>query len=136
MSETMMQPKRSAMKLALATKSEARYVEGRRAFFKYRDLGLTEATRGLARAQVTSAKAGMTQPTGWHWHVCEMQFVYILKGWVDLEFEDRGLVRLSAGDSVLIPGGTRHQEIRTSDDFELLELSVPADMGTEACDPP
>jgi hypothetical protein len=27
------------MKLAVATKKDARYVEGRRAFFKYRDLG-------------------------------------------------------------------------------------------------
>ena len=24
--------------------------------------------------------AGMTEPTGWHYHTCEMQFVYVLKG--------------------------------------------------------
>jgi hypothetical protein len=29
-----------------------------------------------------------------------------------------------------------HQENRTSDDLEILELSVPADMGTVAVDPP
>ena len=44
--------------------------------------------------------------------------------------------RLGAGDSVMIPGGLPHQEIATSDDLELLELSVPAEMGTVACDPP
>jgi mannose-6-phosphate isomerase-like protein (cupin superfamily) len=54
---------------------------------------------------------------------------------VELEFEDRK-VRLEAGESVMIPGGMRHNEVRTSDVFELLEVSLPADMGTEACDPP
>jgi hypothetical protein len=29
----------------------------------------------------------MTQPTGWHYHVCEGQLEYMLGGWVDLEFE-------------------------------------------------
>ncbi len=78
----------------------------------------------------------MTQPTGWHYHVCEGQFVYTLKGWVELEFEDGTNCRLEAGDSVFIPGGMLHQENRTSDDLEILEVSVPADMGTVAVDPP
>jgi len=124
------------MKLAISKKNEARYVEGRRAFFQYRDLGVTEATGRRVRAQVTSARAGMTEPTGWHSHVCDMQFVYVTRGWVDLEFEEEGEVRLGAGDSVMIPGGMRHQEIRTSDDFEFVEVSVPADMGTQPCPPP
>ena len=63
---------------------------GRRHFFRYRDLAVTEATGGKMRAQVTSAKSAMDRATGWHYHTCDMQFVYILKGWVDLEFaEDR-----------------------------------------------
>lgn len=76
------------------------------------------------------------QPTGWHYPVCEVQFVYTLKGWVELEFEDGTHCRLVAGDSVFIPGGMRHQETRTSDDLEILEVSVPADMGTVPVDPP
>jgi uncharacterized protein YjlB len=60
----------------------------------------------------------------------------MLRGWVDLEFEGGKKVRLEAGDSVMIPGGAPHQEIRTSDDFEILEVSVPAEMGTVNCDPP
>src|SRR5205085_8126749 len=117
-------------KVAVAKKNAANYVKGRRAFFKYRDLGVTEATGGKLRAQVTSADAGMSQPTGWHTHQCESQFVYILRGWVELEFADRALLRLEAGDSIKIPGDTPHNEIRTSDTFEILELSLPADMGT------
>ena len=125
-----------AMKLALAPKKYARFVNGRRAFFKYRDLGVTDATGGRMRAQVTSTTAPMERATGWHYHTCEIQFVYMLRGWVDLEFEGGRKVRLEAGDSVMIPGGAPHQEILTSDDFEILEVSVPAEMGTVNCDPP
>lgn len=126
----------ATMKLAVAHAKEPHFVEGRRAFFKYRDLGVTDGTGGRMRAQITSASAGMSRPTGWHRHLCEMQFVYMLNGWLELEFADRGTVRLEAGDSVMIPGGTPHNEIRTSDTFELLELSVPAAMGTEPCEAP
>jgi mannose-6-phosphate isomerase-like protein (cupin superfamily) len=125
-----------AGKLAYATPATAPLVAGRRAFFKYRDLGVTAASNGRMRAQVTSAIDGMTKPTGWHYHVCESQFVYALSGWVDLEFEDGQTVRLQAGESLYIPGGMRHNEIRTSDALEILEVSVPADMGTVPCDPP
>jgi quercetin dioxygenase-like cupin family protein len=125
-----------AMKLAVSEQKNATFVPGRRAFFQYRELGVTEATKGRMRAQVTSAKSAMDRETGWHYHTCEMQFVYVLRGWVDLEF-DRGTVkRFGPGDSVMIPGGLAHQEIATSDDLELIELSVPAEMGTVNCDPP
>jgi quercetin dioxygenase-like cupin family protein len=123
------------MKVAVAAKDNAKYVSGRRAFFKYRDLGVTEGTNGFMRAQVTSAEQGMSKPTGWHIHKCQAQLVYMLSGWIDLEFEDRK-VRVQAGDSIMIPGNTPHNETGTSDTFELLEVSVPADMGTEPCEAP
>ncbi len=130
--QTMTMP---AMKVAVATTENANYVAGRRAFFKYRDLGVTDATGGFMRAQVTSAEKGMSKPTGWHVHKCQAQLVYMLSGWVDLEFADRK-VRLKAGDSIMIPGDTPHNETGTSDTFQLLEVSIPADMGTEPCAPP
>ena len=123
-------------KLVHATPETAPKVEGRRSFLKYQDLGVTAASSGRMRAQVMSATAGMTKPTGWHYHVCEGQFVYALKGWVDLEFEDGQSIRLQAGESLYISGGLRHNEIATSDTLEILEISVPADMGTVPCDPP
>jgi quercetin dioxygenase-like cupin family protein len=123
-------------KLVHATPETAPRVEGRRSFLKYQDLGVTAASSGRMRAQVMSATAGMTKPTGWHYHVCEGQFVYALKGWVDLEFEDGQSIRLQAGESLYISGGLRHNEIATSDTLEILEISVPADMGTVPCDPP
>ncbi len=120
----------------LAKKNEAVYVDGRRDWMKYRELGVTDASAGVIRAQVTSASQGLSEPTGWHVHVCDGQLVYMLEGWVDLAFAGGRIVHLEAGDSLYIPGGTPHNEVATSDAFELLEVSVPADMGTEPCDPP
>ena len=122
--------------LAIATTENPIYVAGRRDFFKYRELGVTEATNGRMRAQVTESKQGLSEPTGWHYHVCEQQFIYMLKGWVDLEFEDGRKVRLKQGDSLMIPGGMRHNETATSDEMDILEISVPAKFGTVPVDPP
>ena len=131
-------PARGSPKMSVrhATKSNAPLVPGRREFFNYRDLGVTQASAGKLRAQVMQSKAGMTEPTGWHYHECEGQFVYLLKGWVDLEFETGEQLRVGAGESLFIPGGLKHNETALSQDSEILELSVPADMGTVACDAP
>ena len=126
----------SAMKLAHATAATSPFVPGRRAFFKYRDLGVTEASGGRLRAQVMSGADGMTRPTGWHYHACEGQFIYMLNGWVDLAFEDGSTIRVKAGESLFIPGGMRHNEIGASENLEILEVSLPSDMGTVPCDPP
>ena len=124
------------MKVAVTSAKQPDYVEGRRSFFKYRDLGVTDASAGWMRAQVMRAVTGMTEPTGWHYHVCDGQFVYALKGFVELEFADGTQCRLEAGDSCFIPGGLPHNELRTSDDVEILEVCLPANMGTVPCEPP
>jgi mannose-6-phosphate isomerase-like protein (cupin superfamily) len=111
-------------------------VAGRRDFFSYRDLDLKAPSGGQMRGQIMKANRGMTQPTGWHYHTCEGQFVYLLNGWVELEFETGETLRLEQGDSVFIPGGMKHNELRTSDDFEALELSTPGELGTVPCDKP
>ncbi|MBV9862396.1 MAG: cupin domain-containing protein [Alphaproteobacteria bacterium] len=129
-------PVKPALKLAYASERTPNYTPGRRSFFKYRDLGLKEASNGQLRGQVMTARDGMTEPTGWHYHTCEGQFVYTLKGWVELEFEDGEVMKLEAGDSVFIPGGMRHNEIRTSNDVEILELSTPGELGTVPCEAP
>jgi uncharacterized cupin superfamily protein len=126
----------SEMKVAVTSAKQPDYVEGRRDFFKYRDLGVKAASNGWMRAQLTTALTGMTKPTGWHYHVCEGQFVYTLKGWVELAFEDGSKCRLEAGDSCFIPGGVKHNEIGTSDDLEILEVSLPGEIGTVSVDPP
>ncbi len=111
-------------------------VPGRRDFLQYRELGVTKASEGKIRAQITSASQGLSEETGWHIHRCEGQFVYMLSGWVDLVFAGGRVERVGPGDSIYIPGNTPHNETATSDTFELLEVSIPADMGTEPCDAP
>jgi len=124
-------------KVVVATADDPHFTPGRRPEIRYRDLGVQEATGGRMRAEVMHVSAGSpAQPTGWHYHECEIQFLYMLKGWVDLEFGDRGVVRLKEGDSMMIPGGTVHQEIQASPTMELLEVSVPARLGTVNCAPP
>jgi quercetin dioxygenase-like cupin family protein len=125
-----------AMKVAHTSAKQPIMTAGRRDFFSYRDLALKDASGGQMRGQVMKAKTGMTQPTGWHYHTCDGQFVYLLNGWVELEFEGGETIRLERGDSVFIPGGMPHNELRTSDDVEVLEVSVPGELGTVPCEAP
>lgn len=111
-------------------------VKGRREFFTYRDLGVAEASGGNMRAQVMTASQGLSRPTGWHYHECDGQFIYILKGWVELQFEDGKMIKVEEGDSLFIPGYLRHNETRTSDEMEILEVSVPGELGTKPCEAP
>jgi len=129
-------PRTSGQKVAHARIAEPRLVKGRRDFFSYRDLGVAEGSAGVLRAQVMKSSKGMSEPTGWHYHECDGQFVYILKGWVDLQFEYGRTVRVEEGDSLFIPGYLRHNEIATSEEMEILEVSTPGTMGTRPCDPP
>ena len=122
-------------KLAYATPENAPFVPGRRSFFKYRDLGLTDATNGFARAQVTLA-TDVIEQTGWHYHICDVHFIYALRGWIELQFEDGRIFRVGTGESLFIPPGLKHNEIAISTDLELFEMSVPAKMSTVACDRP
>ena len=75
-----------AVGVVIARKDHATYVTGRRDWMKYRELGVTKASEGRIRAQVSSASQSLSEPTGWHIHLCEGQFVYMLNGWIDLEF--------------------------------------------------
>jgi mannose-6-phosphate isomerase-like protein (cupin superfamily) len=124
------------MQLLRAFLSQTPLVPGRRAFFRYRDLGLEQATHGRMRANVSSSIEGMTEPTGWHYHECEMQFVYSLKGTVTLEFEDGTVSTFGPGDAFFIPGGVRHNEIHISPDREAIEISLPGKIGTVPCERP
>ena len=112
------------------------FAPGRRPFFQYRDLGLEGASNGRMRAYHSTAIAGMLEPTGWHYHTCEMQFVYVLKGTIVLEFEDGTVATFGPGDSLFVPGGVRHNEVYASEDKETLEVSVPGKIGTVQCERP
>ena len=124
------------MSTHFATKENTRFVPGRRDWLHYLDAGLAEASGGRVRATLSAATGAMTTETGWHYHECEMQIAYITNGWIDLQYEDGTEVRLEAGDIMFVPGGVKHNELRTSDDIAGLEITIPADMGTVPCEMP
>jgi mannose-6-phosphate isomerase-like protein (cupin superfamily) len=124
------------MRLLKSFFSETTSIPGRRPFFKYRDLGVEVASNGRMRANQSSSIAGMLEQTGWHYHECEMQFVYVFRGEVVIEFEDGTVATFRAGDAMFIPGGVRHNEVYVSEDKESIEVSLPAKMGTVNCERP
>jgi len=136
MSVVEQQDERRTASVAYATPETAKVTPGRREFFKYLDLGVADASDGKMKAQIMKATQGLSEPTGWHYHECDSQFVYVVKGWVDLEFETGEKIRVDEGHSLFIPGGLRHNETATADELEILEVCTPAHMGTVPCDPP
>lgn len=111
--------------------ADAPFEEGLRGFFSYRDLGIREATGGRVGAHVIRAKPGHGAQPVWHSHDLGFQMVYVLKGWVEFEYEGQGVVHLEAGSCVHQPPGIRHREVAHSDDVEMLEITTPADFATE-----
>jgi mannose-6-phosphate isomerase-like protein (cupin superfamily) len=104
---------------------------GLRNYFEYRDLGIERATRGKVVAHVIRARPGKAPHGQWHRHLCDVQFVYVLKGWAVFEYEGVGEVRMKAGTCFYQPPGIRHREIRHSKDLELIEVVAPADFRTQ-----
>jgi quercetin dioxygenase-like cupin family protein len=124
------------MRAHFATKENTRYVQGRRDWLQYLDPGLAEASGGRVRATLSAASGAMTTETGWHYHGCEMQIGYITRGWIELQYEDGTEVRLEAGDVMFVPGGVKHNELRTSADIAGIEITIPAEMTTVPCERP
>ncbi|MCC7458598.1 MAG: cupin domain-containing protein [Nitrospira sp.] len=121
----------STTRFAASHAKDARFERGLRSFFEYRDLGIKDATHGRVVAHVIRAAAGKEFSSQPHLHRTEFQFVYVLKGWIEFEYEGQGLVRLEAGSCVHQPPSIRHRELGHSEDVELLEIVLPADFSTE-----
>ena len=99
---------------------------GLRGYFEYRDLGIRRATRGKVVAHVIRARPARAPQGEWHRHDCELQFVYVLKGWALFEYEGVGKVRMKAGSCFYQPPGIRHRELEHSQDLEMIEIVAPA----------
>jgi quercetin dioxygenase-like cupin family protein len=109
---------------------DARYERGLRSFYEYRDLGIKAATDGRVAAHVIRATAGGEFSSQPHQHKTAFQLVYILKGWIEFEYEGQGRVRLEAGSCVYQPPEIRHREVGHSEDIEMLEIVLPGDFKT------
>ncbi len=106
--------------------------DGLRAYARYRDLGIADASGGLARAHVIRL-VGPCDPqevSKLHFHDVDFQMVYVLKGWVKTYLEGEGEMLMQAGSAWTQPPQVRHMILDYSDDVELLEVILPADFET------
>ncbi len=109
---------------------------GLRNYFEYRDLGIKRATKGKVVAHVIRARPGSAPHGEWHYHATNVQFVYVLKGWVLFEYEGVGKVMMKAGSCFYQPPRIRHREIKHSRDVEMLEIVAPAAFKTFSSEKP
>ena len=108
----------------------AEWKTGLRSYFEYRDLGIVEASKGKVLAHVLRATEPCSGPGGYHTHDLEFQMNYVLRGWTRVELEDVGEIRFEAGDSWYQDPNIKHEVLEYSDDFEVIEICMPADFPT------
>ena len=106
--------------------------DGLRAYAKYRDLGIADATHGLAQAHVIRlvGPCNPAEVSKLHYHDVEFQMVYVLKGWVKTYMEGQGETLMKEGSSWTQPPRIKHLIMDYSDDVELLEVILPAEFKT------
>ena len=106
--------------------------DGLRAYAQYRDLGIAEASQGLARAHVIRliGPCDPAEVSKLHFHDVDFQMVYALKGWVKTYMEGQGETLMKEGSSWTQPPRIKHLIMDYSDDVELLEVILPAEFKT------
>lgn len=97
--------------------------------FVHRDTGIGAATGGLAGARVVRRDNGAVaaEPARWA-HDGELALTVVLGGGASLVRDDAGECPVGAGDAFVIPAGMRHALVEPSDDFEALEVTLPAQL--------
>lgn len=106
--------------------------DGLRSYAQYRDLGIKDATHGMAVAHVIRFE-GPCDPklvSKNHFHEAEFQMIYVLKGTMMTEIEGHGAHTMKAGDAWLQPYGCVHKVLDYSPGCEVLEIVLPADFKT------
>jgi hypothetical protein len=105
---------------------------GLRTYAKYRDLGVAEASQGLAQAHVIRliGPCNPAEVSKLHFHDVDFQLVYVLKGWVKTYMEGQGETLMQQGSAWTQPPRIKHLIMDYSDDVELLEVILPAEFKT------
>ena len=106
--------------------------DGLRTYAQYRDLGIAEASHGLAQAHVIRliGPCNPAEVSKLHFHDVEFQMVYVLKGWVKTYMEGEGETLMQVGSAWTQPPRIKHLIMDYSDDVELLEVILPAEFKT------
>ena len=105
---------------------------GLRTYAQYRDLGIADASHGLAQAHVIwlIGPCNPAEVSKLHFHDVEFQMVYVLKGWVKTYMEGQGETLMKEGSCWTQPPRIKHLIRDYSDDCELLEVILPAEFKT------
>jgi quercetin dioxygenase-like cupin family protein len=109
----------------LTRASDSEWVKGR-AGMEYRDLIPGRLGGAVVASHIRIPKGGPV-PDYVHYHKVLFQMIYCKAGWVRVVYEDQGEpFVMNAGDCVLQPPGIRHRVLECSDNFEVIEVSMPA----------
>ena len=104
---------------------------GLRVYREYRDLGVAEPTGGKVHAQIIrTTKPCPEGGSGLHYHDLDFQMVFCLKGRSTVWFEGHGEQSFEAGDSWVQPPDIKHNVLYYSDDYEVMEITLPAEYET------
>jgi len=122
-------------KFYVTHESDNSFDEGLRDYFAYRDLGMAEATGGKLRAHVIRPSGPFEKSGDLHYHTLDFQMVYVLKGWARVYFEGVGEVRFEPGSCMYQEPGIHHRVVEYSDDYTVIEITVPADFETVSIAP-
>ena len=114
---------------------DAHWDEGLREYFAYRDLGMVERTGGRVRAHVIRPSKPCDKPGDEHFHALDFQMVYVLKGWARVHFDGVGEVRFEEGSCMYQEPGIRHRVLEYSNDYTVIEITIPADFETVSVAP-
>ena len=109
---------------------DAHWDEGLRPHFKYRDLGMVDATGGKVRAHVIAPTTPCQGPGDRHHHALDFQMVYVLKGRARMHFEGIGEIVMEEGSCMYQEPGIKHSVLEYSDDYTVIEITIPADFET------
>ncbi|MBR0715173.1 cupin domain-containing protein [Bradyrhizobium liaoningense] len=126
-------PARPKQRIAVSHHREEDFkADGLRAYAKYRDLGISDATHGLAQAHVIRLQGpcNPAEVSKLHYHDVEFQMVYVLKGWVKTYMDGQGETLMQEGSAWTQPPKIKHMILDYSDDVELLEVILPAEFKT------
>jgi mannose-6-phosphate isomerase-like protein (cupin superfamily) len=126
-------PRRPKQRIAVSHYRDEDFVaNGLRRYAHYRDLGIADATHGLAQAHVVRliGPCNPEEVSKLHFHDVEFQLVYVLKGWVKTYMEGQGETLMKEGSCWTQPPRIKHLILDYADDCELLEVILPAEFKT------
>jgi quercetin dioxygenase-like cupin family protein len=130
--KTVTNPRRPHKFLVNHLRDEDFKLDGLRRYARYRDLGIKDATHGMAVAQVIRFQAPCDPKlvSKLHKHAADFQLIYVLKGSITSQFDGEGVHTMKAGDAWLQPKNIKHKVLDYSDDCEVLEIVMPANFKT------